>query len=189
MTIPTEGVGSVPRPQYLMDAMAARQAGRMTDEDVAAAVDRAVAETIAELAATGSPIITDGEQAKSSFVTYPLDGLTNLAPDGVVIPFADGHTRQLPRLAQGPFRYSNYSGQYVRQARKHTDLPIKQAVIAPSALSLLYPESGIEGYARAQFIEDVATECVTDIRSAFDAGIHREQIGQKLGIVDIRRMG
>jgi 5-methyltetrahydropteroyltriglutamate--homocysteine methyltransferase len=33
-----------------------------------------------------------------------LDGLTALAPDGVVIPFADGHTRQLPRLTAGPFR-------------------------------------------------------------------------------------
>jgi 5-methyltetrahydropteroyltriglutamate--homocysteine methyltransferase len=176
MTIPTEGVGSVPRPQYLMDAMAALQAGSLSDEDFAATVDRAVAETISEMAATGSPIITDGEQSKSSFATYPLDGLTNLAPDGVVIPFVDGHTRQLPRLAQGPFRYSNYSGRFVLQARSHTDLPLKQAVIAPSALSLLYPESGLDGYDQGQFIEDLTAECVTDIRSAFEAGAEVVQI-------------
>ena len=58
----------------------------------------AVRDTIARLEETGSPVITDGEQRKPSFVTYPIDGLEGLAPDGVTIPFEDGHTRQLPRL-------------------------------------------------------------------------------------------
>ena len=176
MTIPTEGVGSVPRPAYLIQAMGALQQGDLTQEDYAAIVDRAVAETIAEMAATGSPIISDGEQSKSSFATYPLEGLGNLAPDGVVIPFADGHTRQLPRLTAGPFRYDHYAGRYVTQARRHTDLPLKQAVIAPSAMSLLYPEGGIAGYARERFIEDLTSECVKDIRSAFEAGAQVVQL-------------
>ena len=176
MDIQTEGVGSVPRPQYLIDATGDLQAGRLTEDDFAAVVDRAVAETIAEMAATGSPIISDGEQSKSSFATYPLEGLTNLAPDGVVIPFADGHSRQLPRLTAGPFRYANYTGAYVTQARRHTALPLKQAVIAPSALSLIYPQDGLEGYSREQFIEDLVGECEKDIRSAFEAGAEVVQI-------------
>jgi 5-methyltetrahydropteroyltriglutamate--homocysteine methyltransferase len=176
MSILTEGVGSVPRPQYLIDAMGAVASGRMSAAEFAATTDRAVAETIAEMAATGSPIITDGEQSKPSFATYPLEGLENLAPGGVVIPFEDGHTRQLPVLTAGPFRYSTHSGRYVAQARKHTDLPLKQAVIAPSALSLLYPQDGIEGYARETFIEDLTNECVRDIRSAFDAGAEVVQL-------------
>lgn len=170
MNIPTEGVGSVPRPKYLLDAMTALGGGTMDAAAYAAVVDRAVGETIAELAATGSPIISDGEQSKSSFATYPLDGLDNLAPDGVVIPFEDGHTRQLPRLAGGPFRYGGYSGSYVAQARKHTDLPLKQAVIAPSAMSLLYPQDGLADYPQDQFIADLTAECTKDIRAALDAG-------------------
>jgi 5-methyltetrahydropteroyltriglutamate--homocysteine methyltransferase len=126
--------------------------------------------------ATGSPIISDGEQSKPSFVTYPLDGLTNLAPDGAVIPFTDGHTRQLPRLTQGPFRYSGYTGSYVDQARRHSSMPLKQAVISPSAISLLYPEAGIDGYAQEQFVEDLTAECAKDIRSALDAGAEVVQI-------------
>jgi len=176
MIIPTEGVGSVPRPRYLLDAMGALQEGSLTTEDYAAIVDRAVAETISEMEATGSPIISDGEQSKPSFATYPLDGLTNLAPDGAVIPFSDGHTRQLPRLTQGPFRYSRYTGSYVEQARRHSSMPLKQAVISPSAISLFYPETGIEGYSQEQFIEDLTTECVKDIRSALDAGAEVVQI-------------
>jgi 5-methyltetrahydropteroyltriglutamate--homocysteine methyltransferase len=40
--------------------------------------------------------VTDGEQTKSSFATYPIDGLEQLAPDGVSSTFADGHTRSYP---------------------------------------------------------------------------------------------
>jgi hypothetical protein len=39
------------------------------------------------LEATGSPVITDGEQTKPSFATCPLSGLENLATDAVTIPF------------------------------------------------------------------------------------------------------
>lgn len=170
MKIPTESVGSIPRPAYLIEAVKAFEAGRLSQAAYEEAIDRAVRETVAEMERTGSPIISDGEQAKPSFATYPLEGLDNIAPDGVAISFADGHTRKLPRLTKGPFRYATYSGKYVKRARRHTDMPLKQAVIAPSALSLIYPDDGIDGYSRAQFLEDLVSETVKDIRSAFDSG-------------------
>jgi len=176
MTIPTEPIGSVPRPAYLMDAMKAHGNGGLDADSLATVVDRAVKETVSEMEATGSPVITDGEQSKPSFATYPISGLASLAPDGVVIPFEDGHTRQLPRLTAGPFRYTTYSGQFTSLARCHTTMPVKQAVIAPSAISLLYPENGIEGYDQATFLADLTSECVKDIRSAFDAGADSVQI-------------
>ena len=176
MPIPTEPIGSVPRPRYLLDAFAHAAEGSLDADGLAAAFERAVAETVSAMAATGSPVITDGEQSKPSFATYPIDGLETLAPDGVVIPFADGHTRQLPKLTAGPFRYRTYAGGYVTQARRHTALPLKQAVIAPSALSLLYPPEGLEGYPHETFIADLTAECVKDIRSAFEAGADSVQI-------------
>lgn len=144
--------------------------GRTDAAALDAAYDRAVRETIAAFEATGSPIVTDGEQSKSSFATYPLQGARNLAPDGVVIPFADGHTRQLPRLAEGPFKYAVYAGSYLARARKYATRPLKQAVIAPSALSLLYPQDGLPDYSREQFIQDLIAEAIADIRSCLDAG-------------------
>ena len=106
MPIPTEPIGSIPRSKELLASIIARAAGRMTDEQFCAVEETALRDTISRFEQTGSPVITDGEQRKSSFATYPLAGLSNLAPDGVVIPFADGHTRQLPRLTVGPFRYA-----------------------------------------------------------------------------------
>ena len=175
-TIPTEPIGSVPRPDYLIEAMVTHGAGRLDDAELGRAMERAVAETIAAMEATGSPIVTDGEQSKPSFATYPLAGLATLSPDGVVIPFDDGHTRQLPVLTAGPFRYTTYSGTYVAAAKVHTGRPVKQAVIAPSAISLIYPQDGIEGYSRDAFLADLVNECEKDIRSAFDARADSVQI-------------
>ncbi|MFM8979126.1 MAG: 5-methyltetrahydropteroyltriglutamate--homocysteine methyltransferase [Planctomycetia bacterium] len=174
--LPTEPIGSLPRPASLLEAQRGLAAGTLSAHEHAAAVDAAVADTLERFAATGSPVVTDGEQAKPSFATYALAGLTNLSPEGVTIAFADGHTRRLPALARGPFRYALTSGAYVRAARRHTRLPLKQAVIAPSALSLLYPAAGLPGYPREQFIADLTAGCVADIRDAFAAGAESVQL-------------
>jgi 5-methyltetrahydropteroyltriglutamate--homocysteine methyltransferase len=176
MTIPTEPIGSVPRPAELLAALAAHEQGLLDDQGLAAAQDQAVADTIAAFRAAGSPVVTDGEQTKPSFVTYPLAGMADLSPDGLVLPFADGHTRQLPALTSGPFAYGAYAATFLKAAQRHTDLPIKQAVIAPSALSLLYPPNGIDGYPQEQFLADLADQAEADIRGALEAGAHVVQL-------------
>ena len=173
MPIPTEPIGSIPRPTELVAAM--------LDAETPAAklqglYESALKDTIARFEATGSPVIADGEQTKPSFATYPIHGLEALAPDGVVIPFADGHIRQLPRLTAGPFRYKKYAGDYVRTARQYAVKPVKQAVISASAISLLYPQQGIPGYTREQFLADLVDEAEKDIRSCLAAGAHCVQI-------------
>lgn len=172
----TESIGSIPRPKYLLDAMTAFSKGEIKADELARLSDQAVKETIKELENTGSPVITDGEQSKPSFATYPIHGLNNLAPDGVVIPFADGHTRQLPRLTSGPFHYATYADSYLDKARKYASVPVKQAVISCSAMSLLYPQDGIDGYGREQFMEDLLNEAVSDIRKCLISGAYKVQI-------------
>jgi methionine synthase II (cobalamin-independent) len=134
---------------------------------------------------TGAPIVSDGEQRMSSFATYPLTdtlagtGLADgLAADGQYFAiFTDGHHRQLPRLVRGPFRYKTYAAEFTSKAVKVATKPLKQAVIAPSMLSLLYPLDGqVEGYTREQFLGDLVDECEKDIRMAFDAGAARVSI-------------
>ena len=176
MSIPTEPIGSIPRLPELLQSIQAHAAGRIPADELETAYEDAVLDTLHRFESTGSPVITDGEQRKSSFATYPLEGLTNLASDGAVIPFKDGHTRQLPRLAQGPFRYGKFAGEYLQRAKPHTTRPMKQAVISASALSLLYPADGIPGYSRDVFIQDLIHEAVADIVSAFYAGAETVQI-------------
>ncbi|HVG50205.1 MAG TPA: hypothetical protein VM867_01070 [Xanthobacteraceae bacterium] len=180
--IPTEPVGSIPRPYKLQKAYAAYDAKKIGKAELEAEQDAAVADTIKRFEATGSPIITDGEQRVSSFATYPIadtlagTGLANhLAPGGQYFAiFADGHNRQLPKVTGGPFRYNFYAGNLVKKAVKMTDKPVKQAVIAPSMMYLLYPLDGdLPGYSRRQFEDDIVNECEKDIRSCFTAGAAR----------------
>jgi len=176
MSIPTEPIGSIPRPGGLIKGIQAFKDGRISQKELNSLYDSAIRNTIELFEATGSPVITDGEQTKPSFATYPIHGLENIAPEGVTIHFADGHVRQLPRLKAGPFHYKTYADTYLEVAKKHAHVPVKQAVISASALSLLYPQSGIEGYSREAFVEDLLRENGADIRRCLEKGAFKVQI-------------
>jgi methionine synthase II (cobalamin-independent) len=72
MTIPTENVGSLPRPARLQAAIAAYDAGTISFDDLAKEQDDACRDSIERMEATGASIISDGEQRASSFATYPI---------------------------------------------------------------------------------------------------------------------
>jgi 5-methyltetrahydropteroyltriglutamate--homocysteine methyltransferase len=174
MAIPTEPIGSIPRPIWLIEALAAPEA---TDEALDPLYDAAIRDTIARFEATGSPVITDGEQRKyHNFWTYCVQGLPNTAPDGFIIPFSAGHVRRMPRLTAGPFRYQRHADSYIEVALKYAHVPVKQAVISPSALSLMYPAEEIPGYPRQQFIADLLGEHETEVRNCLRKGAHAVQI-------------
>lgn len=173
--IPTEPIGSIPRPTELIDAIA--RLGDGTDPRLEPLYDAAIEDTVRLFEATGSPVISDGEQRKyHNFLTYTVEGLENTAPDGFRIPFAAGHIRRVPRLTAGPFRYRRYADKFLEQALRHSTVPVKQAVISPSALSLMYPADGLADYSREQFIEDLVSEHVTEVRRCLAAGAHSVQI-------------
>src|SRR5580698_7631579 len=120
MKIRTEPIGSIPRPIELIVGMKAHADGQPDDKGLEKLFDAALTDTIRRFEETGSPVITDGEQTKPSFATYPIAGMKNLDPNGIVIPFADGHTRQLPVITAGPFHYQNYASSYLEKAKQLT---------------------------------------------------------------------
>ncbi|MEP6472161.1 MAG: 5-methyltetrahydropteroyltriglutamate--homocysteine methyltransferase, partial [Gemmatimonadota bacterium] len=142
--IPTEPIGSIPRPLSLIEAAAILPVG---DPSLERMYDAAVIDTIARFEATGSPVITDGEQRKyHNFVTYCVSGLANTTQEGgFPIQFAAGHIRRIPRLTAGPFRYLQRADRFLADALRLAHRPVKQAVISPSALSLMYPPEEIAG--------------------------------------------
>src|SRR3982074_2855799 len=174
LTIPTEPIGSIPRPVDLIERVAG---GDSEDPEFAPLCEEAGRDAIELFEATGSPVVTDGEQRKHhNFATYCVHGLPNMAPDGFQIPFSDGHTRRLPRLTRGPFRYRRYADCYLDVAMRYAHVPVKQAVISPSALSLMYPAESIRDYSREQFIADLLREHETEIRRCLEKGAHKVQV-------------
>lgn len=174
LNIPTEPIGSIPRPLPLIEAVAAKGG---TDPSLDPLYEQAIQDTIERFEATGSPVITDGEQRKyHSFWTYCVQGLPNTAADGFKIPFSAGHVRRMPRLTSGPLRYQTYADRYLDVALKYAHRPVKQAVISPSALSLMYPADEIPGYSRDQFIADLLREHETEVRNCLRKGAWKVQI-------------
>jgi len=185
MPIPTELVGSLPRPLKLQEAFEAHDQGQIDFAELQAEQDEAAEDSIKRLQETGETYVTDGEQRESSFATYSITdtlagtGLAdNLAGDGQFFAiFDDGHHRQLPRLTGGPFKYKTFASEFVEKNKAIASKPVKQAVISPSMMMLLYPLEGeIEGYPREKFLDDVCDEVEKDIRQCFAAGAQRVSI-------------
>src|SRR5574337_1173305 len=72
MPIPTEPIGSIPRPLALIDAVRKFRSGRLDQRDLDAVYADALSDTIRRFEETGSPVITDGEQTKPS-LTGPVE--------------------------------------------------------------------------------------------------------------------
>ena len=62
MNIPTEPIGSIPRPLKLIEAVA--RGGNFEDPSLDPLYEEAIRDTIQQFEATGSSVITDGEQRK-----------------------------------------------------------------------------------------------------------------------------
>src|ERR1700750_406655 len=126
MPIPTELVGSLPRPEKLQNAYQDLEDGKIDGAELEKLQDEAAEDSIKRLEQTGENLVTDGEQRESSFATYNLTttlagtGLApNLAGGGQLFGIFDaGHDRQLPRVTGGPFRYQTYASEYVAKNKK-----------------------------------------------------------------------
>src|SRR5207245_981800 len=76
-----------------------------------------------------------------------------------------------------PFRYKTFAADTLAKSIKYATKPMKQAVIAPSMLALLYPlKEEVAGYSRAQFEKDLCNEAENDIRRAFAVGAARVSV-------------
>ncbi|KAL9136467.1 MAG: hypothetical protein Q9175_002329 [Cornicularia normoerica] len=90
MPIPTEAVGSLPRPQYLQKAYADYDVGTITRDELVKAQNKAAEDSVTKMSQTGETLVTDGQQRASFFAMHPIiDTLggkkalaDNLAADG-----------------------------------------------------------------------------------------------------------
>ena len=184
--LPTEQVGSLPRPTSLQRVMFDAGTGLASTAALECEAQQAVRDTLVKLEATGSPIVTDGEQRRQSFASYPI--ATEEVEEGPVFAvFADGHHRVVPGLRTPPFRFRAWAAEDVRHARSLTSLPLKQAVISPSMLSLMVPPEGLNDYSREEFLDDVVSGCAEDITRCFEQGAARVSIDFTEGRLALRR--
>ena len=139
MTIPTKPIGSIPRPPRV-DSGGREEWRRRRRPCAGAAVRRCDRDTIARFEATGSPVISDGRAAQVPQLLGLLCAwLAEHGARRIQDSLCSGPARRMPRLAEPPFRYKQHADRYLEVAKRYAHASVKQAVISPSALSLLYP--------------------------------------------------
>lgn len=176
--IPSEQIGSIPRSQALIDAY---HKYMLAELDLSALNELAEQETIKvihELEALGCSVISDGEQRKfDGFAHYCLHNSSAYSKQGLTVTFSDGHKRIFaPHLQVPPFKYEYSADEFLKFALQHANVPVKQAVISPSMLSLVYPAKGIANYSHEQFISDLIEQHISEVKRCLDLGAHKVQI-------------
>jgi 5-methyltetrahydropteroyltriglutamate--homocysteine methyltransferase len=85
------GIGSWPRPDWLLRALHERLEGRLDDGEFQALADRAVAEVIRAQLEAGVDVVTDGEQRRDSYASFVGGRLDNcqLIPLTDLLPLVD----------------------------------------------------------------------------------------------------
>lgn len=177
-TIPTEQIGSIPRNKALINAYKKYKQGTVDFSTLNALAEQETLQVMQELEALGCPVISDGEQRKfDGFAHYCLHNSKSYAKAGLEVKFSDGHKRVFsPHLEVPPFKYEQTADEFLSFALQHAHVPVKQAVISPSMLSLVYPPNGIKGYNHEQFINDLIQQHVSEVRRCLDLGAHKVQI-------------
>ena len=144
MTLPTEPIGSIPRPPDLQAAMQAAADGRIADDELAARFDAAVVDTLHASRRPARRSSPTANSANPALPPTPSPGSPTSIPAAsrsrspTATPVSCRASRQ-GRSATPPRPWS-----YLDSAREHTTAQLKQGVISASALSLLYPQDGID---------------------------------------------
>lgn len=103
----TTHVGSLPRPEDLVEIMFAREDGIPIDQSALhERVEKAVDEAVARQVAAGVDIVNDGEWPKPSYATYIKDRLNGFGGSGTSYVFQDleDYPRSKARMAGDPGR-------------------------------------------------------------------------------------
>ena len=99
----TTHVGSLPRPDDVMDFLVAKESGEPYDTaGFDSCMRRAVHDVVAEQVALGIDVVSDGEASKPGYATYVKDRLTGFSGDSPPIHFADldGFPKYRVRMGQ-----------------------------------------------------------------------------------------
>ncbi|KZN36265.1 hypothetical protein N480_18000 [Pseudoalteromonas luteoviolacea S2607] len=176
--IPSEQIGSIPRSDELIKAYLNYCEGRLSYGELNQMAERETSQVMHELETLGCEVLSDGEQRKfDGFAHYCLHHSPRFGEQGLVVDFSDGHKRLFaPHLCKAPFKYEHTADEFLAFAIKQTTKPVKQAVISPSMLSLVYPPNGLAGYSHQQFINDLIKEHVSEVKRCLALGAHKVQI-------------
>ncbi|EMD98654.1 5-methyltetrahydropteroyltriglutamate--homocysteine methyltransferase [Pseudomonas stutzeri] len=184
------GVGSWPRPRWMIEAMHAHVEGRLSETAFQETADDAVRLAIAAQEKAGVDVVTDGEQRRDSYASFVASRLDNcqLIPLTDLLPLVDdpeefeAELRALD-IPAGEVRHPALFGKLGRSrplvahevdfARSLTDKPVKVALPGPYLLARTMWMECISDQAyesREALAEDIVRMLREELAELMDAG-------------------
>ena len=188
MPLMTTCIGSYPKPHYVPRIawmhenveVGEVEAGDLSPEERRAAFDRATREVVAEQAAIGIDIPTDGEMRRANYIHYHCSHLAGFEPDTLTeCTVRNGAwTVEVPTFtgrvaARGPFLVRDWE---VAQAA--TDRPVK--ITVPGPLTIADSTANVANPDRRTWCADLADALNVEIRRLAEAGCRHIQVDEPL---------
>ncbi|OZI77210.1 5-methyltetrahydropteroyltriglutamate--homocysteine methyltransferase [Bordetella genomosp. 12] len=192
------GMGSWPRPRWMIDAMHAHVQGRLAEAAFQETADDAVRLAIAAQEKAGVDMVTDGEQRRDSYASFVASRLDNcqLIPLTDLLPLVDdpeafaAELRALD-IPAGDVRHPAVFGRLARSrplvahevdfARSITDKPVKVALPGPYLLTRTMWMECISDRAydnREALAADIVRVLREELAEALDAGATLVQLDE-----------
>ena len=201
----SEVIGSLLRPEYLKEAVRRFEAKEISDDELAAAQDRAAVEGIALQEACGIDVITDGEVRRSHWFDPLTESLSGYSREAAApVPFTMGQAtstnlvrlpavaRRLGRRTNLPLREYRFLSEHARSAGKATlpSLTYASVLWVPGVSDSVYPD-------REEYLQDalrLMREVVAELHAAgaryiqLDAPRYTHLVSE-VGLQNFERLG
>ena len=187
---PTAVLGSLPRPQWLLDQLIAHEAGRLPESQLDAILDRAIPFAIALQESAGIDTISDGEWRRIGYFEvfarrvggFSRADFATEAPAPEIKTRSEQSAPQQWTLAEfqqalvtRPLRYERpIAAEGAFFLREHTDRHIKVALPAPHMIGgrLWHPDHSQEAYpTRRAFVDAVIPILRAELEALRDIGV------------------
>ena len=188
MPLLTTCIGSYPKPPYVprMEWMhegievGEVEGGKLAPEERQAAFDRATREVVAEQAAIGIDIPTDGEMRRANYIHYHCSHLDGFEPDTLTLCTMRGGawTAEVPTLTGKIAARETFLVRDWEVAQAATEKPVKLTV--PGPLTIADSTANKFHADRRSWCAELADALNVEIRRLADAGCRHIQVDEPL---------
>ena len=178
-----EGIGSLLRPAYLLEARQRVEAGDLSPAAFKRLEDRAVDDAVALQEAAGLDVVTDGEQRRYAFFGHLVDALEGFDKHaGWAIPFHDEQGAQItlkrPVVVEKLRSRRQMSVEEFTYLRGRTKCPVKVTLVSAQQAAAYYdPDKSRAAYAtRDAYLADLVDFTRREIQELRRLGCEYVQI-------------
>lgn len=171
---PTSVIGSLPRPQWVIDLVNERETGRLDEAQFQSALDPAAQFAIAMQEHAGIDIITDGEWRRRTYFTGFSRAVSGFAPDVIEVTLLNGNKARWPGIVSKLEYLSPIAVDEVRFVKAHTKRKVKATLPSPYMITRWFydPDASRDAYpTRESLLEDAADILRRELAALRDEGV------------------